>query len=181
MNNISFKSHIMNNLFKSMKLLFSVLLGAFVCFTLVSCEDAPTVDNLIDEEITIDDSLEVIEPLFAIEEIDGGIEGVENLRTTLLRERMIVIRDQETLNEMLPDMADEIDIEGNMLILAGVGLRSGSAYRVLDLYHNMDDDTYICRVTIRYSYEGTCDAPFVILGKVYPSIEDSITFEVVEL
>lgn len=171
----------MNNLFKSMKILFPVLLGMFVCFTSVSCEDDPVVDNPIDEEIPIDDSLEIIESLLALEEIDGGIEGVENLRTTLLREKMIVIRDQETLNEVLPNMADEIDIDGKMLILAGVGLRSGSAYRVLDLYRNTDGDTYICRVTIRYSYEGTCDAPFVILGKVYPSIEDSITFEVVEL
>ena len=77
-------------------------------------------------------------------------------------------------------MADEIDLEGKMLVLAGVGLSSGSASRVLNLYHNTDDDTYICRITVSYPPSGMCDAPFVILGNVYPLINDSISFEIVK-
>ena len=170
----------MNRLFRNSTILCSLLLGTFVCFALLSCEDDPT-GNLPNDGQPIDSSLVLIEPLAALDEIEAGDDPLLNgLEDILLSNGMLIIKDQEVLDETLPNLADEIDLEGKMLVLAGVGLSSGSASRVLNLYHNTDDDTYICRIIVSYPPSGTCDAPFVILGNVYPLINDSISFEIVK-
>ena len=169
----------MNRLFRNSTILCSLLLGTFVCFALLSCEDDPT-GNLPNDGQPIDSSLVLIEPLAALDEIEAGDDPLLNgLEDILLGNGMLIIKDQEVLEDMSPDMADSIDIEGKMIILAGVGLSSGSASRVLNLYRNTDDDAYICRVNIVYPPCGTCDAPFVILSNVYPLINEPITYEVV--
>ena len=159
----------MNNLFRNVKVLLPVLLGVFMVVALTSCEK----DN--------NSNLVLIEPLTTLAEMEGWYDPNPNgLVNTLMRNGMLIIKDQEVLEETLPNLADEIDLEGKMLVLAGVGLSSGSASRVLNLYHNTDDDTYICRIIVSYPPSGTCDAPFVILGNVYPLINDSISFEIVK-
>lgn len=160
----------MNRLFRNVKILLPVLLGMFMTVALASCEkDNNNSNNLV-----------LIEPLTTLSEMEGWYDPNPNgLANTLMRDGMMIIKDQEVLDETLPNLADEIDIEGKMLVLAGVGLSSGSASRVLNLYHNTDDDTYTCIVKVSYPPFGTCDAPFVILGNVYPLINDSISFEIV--
>lgn len=163
----------MNNLFRNVKVLLPVLLGVFMVAILASCEK--------DNEEPIDSNLVLIEPLTTLAEMEGWYDPNPNgLVNTLMRNGMLIIKDQEVLDETLPNLADEINLEGKMLVLAGVGLSSGSASRELNLYHNTDDDTYICRITVSYPNVGTCDAPFVILGNVYPLINDSISFEIVK-
>lgn len=159
----------MNNLFRNVKVLLSVLFGVFMVVALTSCEK----DN--------NSNLVLIEPLTTLTEMEGWYDPNPNgLVNTLMSSGMLIIKDQEVLEETLPNLADEIDLEGKMLVLAGVGLSSGSASRVLNLYHNTVADTYICRITVSYPNVGTCDAPFVILGNVYPLINDSISFEIVK-
>ena len=160
----------MNRLFRKVKILLPVLLGMFMAVALASCEkDNNNSNNLV-----------LIEPLTTLSEMEGWYDPNPNgLVNTLMRDGMMIIKDQEVLDETLPNLADEIDLEGKMLVLAGVGLSSGSASRVLNLYHNTDDDTYTCIVKVSYPNFGTCDAPFVILGNVYPLINDSISFEIV--
>lgn len=163
----------MNRLFRNAKILLPVLLGVFMVAILASCEK--------DNEEPIDSNLVLIEPLTTLAEMEGWYDPNPNgLVNTLMRNGMLIIKAQEVLDETLPNLADEIDLEGKMLVLAGVGLSSGSASRVLNLYHNTDDDTYICRIIVSYPPSGTCDAPFVILGNVYPLINDSISFEIVK-
>ena len=161
---------IMNNLFRNVKVLLPVLLGLFMVVALTSCEKDNNNSNLV-----------LIEPLTTLAEMEGWYDPNPNgLVNTLMSSGMLIIKDQEVLEETLPNLADEINLEGKMLVLAGVGLSSGSASRVLNLYHNTDDDTYICRIIVSYPPYGTCDAPFVILSNVYPLINDSISFEIVK-
>jgi hypothetical protein len=131
----------MNRLFRNAKILLPVLLGVFMVAILASCEK--------DNEEPIDSNLVLIEPLTTLAEMEGWYDPNPNgLVNTLMRNGMLIIKDQEVLEETLPNLVDEIDLEGKMLVLAGVGLSSGSASRVLNLYHNTDDDTYICRIIV---------------------------------
>ena len=104
--------------------------------------------------------------------------GISIYGGSIVPQELLVVDSQEKLAAIAPNFAETIDLEGKMLLITAVGLKSGSASVNNALIRT--DNGLVWNVVIHYPDFGTCDAPIVFTYNMYPLYNSPIDIEIIE-
>ncbi|MBR5784312.1 MAG: hypothetical protein IKY43_03995 [Bacteroidales bacterium] len=167
------------------KVLKSIIPMLF-CIMLVACDKENPTDQ---KEYSDEMEYEYVAPIALNADTKAMLDewcmygfDYRTFDSILLKDGVLVIKSQEDLYKLSPEIANIINLNGKMMVFATYGVRYGIAEKEMKLYRNYMDNTCVCRIFLsRGKNLGMeCDAPIITLCNIYPRIDAPIELQVIE-